>query len=250
MAAVALVCVLGGGSASGERSQEGNLIVFLRGGFSPLLLPRAHPAPIALRLAGGIETSDGSLLPRVTQLRLGLPREGVLSTRGLPSCSPRRLRDAKPIEALSACRGALVGRGRLDAQVALPNQQPFGMHAGLLAFNGRIGGRRAAIVHAYSVDPPTTVVLPFVIRREPGRLGTVLVADLPRALGPWPRLARFELALSRRFSYHGRSRSYLSASCPIPEFGTAGYLTLARADFTLAGGRRLSTEITRSCRAR
>jgi hypothetical protein len=238
------------GIARGERAQEGNLIVSLDGGISPLALPRDRPAPVAIHLEGGLDADRGNLLPRVTEIELGLPAQGVLSTRGLPVCPPRLLRDAKRPEALAACAGALVGRGRLTAQVRVPNQAPFQIHARLLAFNGRLDGTRAVILHGYSADPPTVVVLPFRLRPGQGRFGLSLVAKLPPALGPWPRLASFEMTLSRRYRYRGRARSYLSASCPIPERLQAGFFSFAKASFTLAGGRRTSIGIARGCRAR
>jgi hypothetical protein len=106
------------------------------------------------------------------------------------------------------------------------------------------------IFHGFAADPPTVVVLPFLLRLETGRLRTRLVADLPPELGPWPHFARFEVRLFRRFRFRGRDRSYISASCPIPKRFTAGFFSFAKASFTLAGGRRVGTSITRSCRAR
>ena len=251
LALLALLAALGAGLAQGERYQRGNLIVFLDGGLSPRKLPRDVLAPVGLRLDGGLETADGSLLPRVTRVELALPEQGTLSTRGLPVCSQRRLGDATSAQALAACRGALIGRGRLEADVLLPHQRPFQIRARLLAFNGRApNGRRAVIVHAFAPNPPTVVVLPFVLRNRKGRFGTALVADLPPTLGPWPHFAHFDLTLSRRYSYRGRAHSYLSASCPIPQIQTAGYVSLARAAFTLVGGGQISTEIARTCRAR
>jgi hypothetical protein len=247
--ALALLGTLGAGLASGERTQHGNLIIALDGGLSPLKLPRDRTAPIAVRLDGGLQTADGSLLPRVTRIELGLPGQGVLTTQGLPVCPQRRLRNTTPVKALQACGSALVGRGNLSAKVLLPNQPSFTVQARLLAFNGRIGGRRAVILHAFSADPPTVVVLPFLIRLRAGRLGTTLVADLPPSLGPWPRFAHFQMILSRRFTYRGQQRSYLSASCPIPRTNTAGFFSFARSTYTLAGGREVGTSIPRSCRA-
>lgn len=238
------------GVASAERSQSGNLIVSLDGRLAPLKLPRERPAPVAIHLEGGLETADGSLLPRVQRIELGLPGQGVLDTRGLPVCPQRLLRNTKPPEALAACRDALVGHGRLRAVVALPNQEPFTAAADLRAFNGRIGKQRAVILHAYLNDPPTVVVLPFRIGPGFGRFGTALVADLGAALGPSVRFAHFQIELSRKFSHRGRARSYLSATCPIPKSNTAGFVSLARVGFTLAGGRRIGTAIARSCRAR
>jgi hypothetical protein len=248
--ALALLGALGAGLARGERAQRGNLIVSLDGGLAPLKLPRDRTAPVAVRLEGGLRTADGSLLPRVTRIALGLPGQGVLSTRGLPTCSQRRLSNAKPPEALAACRSALVGRGRLEAQVVVPNQHPFTIRTRLLAFNGRVGGRRAVLLHAFAANPPIVAVVPFLVRPGSGRFGTALVGDLSAALGPWPRFAHFDITLSRRYVYRGQDRSYLSASCPIPPRLTAGFFSFARADLTFAGGRRIGTTITRGCRAR
>ena len=249
LAALASLGALSAGLARGERTQKGDLIVFLDGEISPLKLPRDHPAPAAIHLEGGLSRDGGGLLPRVTRIEIGLPSQGVLSTRGLPTCPRRRVRDERPREALAACRSALVGRGHLDAEVRVPHQPPFRTRARLLAFNGRIGSRRGVILHAFSADPPTVSVLPVELRRRGGRFGLALVADLPRALGPWPHLADFELDLGRRYSYRGRSRSYLSASCPIPRRFTAGFFSFARARLTLEGGRQIATSIARGCRA-
>jgi hypothetical protein len=245
-----LVGALAASTAGGERTQDGHLIVSLDGGLAPLALPREHPAPVAVRLAGGLRTTDGSLLPRVTRVELSLPGQGVLDTRGLPVCRASKLRDATTAGALAACRDALVGRGKLKAQVHVPNQPPFAVDAELLAFNGRVRGRRAVIFHGFAADPPTVVVLPFLLRLETGRVRTRLVADLPPELGPWLHFAHFDVRLFRRFAFSGRERSYISASCPIPKQFTAGFFSFAKASFTLAGGRRVGTSIIRSCRAR
>jgi hypothetical protein len=250
LAGVAALGLALAGLAHGESNQRGNLIVSLDGQLSPLKLPRERLVPVTVRLDGGLRTDDGETLPRVTRIELGLPAQATLSTRGLATCSQQRLRNATAAEALAACRPALVGRGRLEADVLLPNQQSFAIDAGLLAFNGRVGGHQAVVFHAFAPDPPTVVVLPFLVRRGSGRFGTALVADLPAALGPWPHFAHFEVELSRRYRYRGQSRSYLSASCPVPPRLTAGFFSLAQANFSLAEGGRIGTSIARSCRAR
>jgi len=237
--------------ASAERVQHGTLIISLDGRLSPLRLPRRHPAPVAVHLKGGLQTSDGSLLPRATRIEIGLPSQGVLSTRGLPGCSASRLRDLTRSAALAACGSALVGKGRLRARVALPGQGPFWIDAAALAFNGRVDGGPAVILHAFAPSPPTVAVVPFRIRRrQPGRFGTSLAADLARSLGPWVRLSGFSLTLHRRYAFRDRSKSYLSASCPIPQNITASFFSFAQATFTFADGRRMSSSaITRGCRA-
>lgn len=236
--------------AGAEQTQRGNLISSLDGELRPLALPRDRLASVAVHLEGRLRTEDNSLLPRVTRLELGLPGQGVLSTRGLPSCPARRLHDTRTSEALSACHKALVGRGRLDALVALPNQAPVDVHARLLAFNARFGRHRAVLLHAGSANPPSSSVLRLLVKPGSGRFGTALVGDISPALGPWPRLERFEITLFRRFGYRGRRRSYISASCPLPPALTAGFFSFARASYSLAGGGRIATAIARSCRAR
>ena len=198
---------------------SGNLIVSLDGGLSPLKLPRDRPAPVAVHLEGGLRTADGSLLPRVTRIELGLPGQGVLSTRGLPTCSA-----APPAQRDAGGSARRLPRRRWSATAAsrprcvLPNQQPFAVHARLLAFNGRVGGRRAVLLHAFAASPPTVVVLPFLDppRQRPLRDG----AGRQPAGGAGP-LAALRPLRDRRsraaIAYRGRRRSYLSASCPIPK---------------------------------
>ncbi|HET7590854.1 MAG TPA: hypothetical protein VFK14_11820 [Solirubrobacterales bacterium] len=236
--------------ASGEQTQRGQLISALGGELRPLALPRDHPAPVAVHLEGRLRTADGSLLPRVTRLELGLPGQGVLSTKGLPVCPARRLRNTRSVEALAACGPALVGRGQLEAVVALPGQDPIAVHARLLAFNARIGRRRAVLLHAGAASPPTAAVLPLLVSRGSGRFGKALRGRIASALGPWPRLRRFEVTLFRRYDYRGSRRSYLSASCPIPASLTAGFFSFARVSYRFAGGAQIATGIARSCRAR
>lgn len=249
--AVAVVTTALAGLAWGERAQYGSLIVSLDGGISPLRLPRQDPAPIALRYDGGLRTSDGSVLPRVVKVEFAVPGQGTLTTRGLPRCNPRQLHGADSRTALDVCRPALLGHGRLQAQVVLPNQQPFRIEAHLLMFNGRPEhGHQVVLMHAYASQPPLWVVVPFVIRHRKGWLGTSMVATLPRSLGPWPHFAHFEMTFSRRYREAGKERSFISASCPIPRRLTAGFFTLTRVTYTLLGGRRVSTAITRGCRAR
>jgi hypothetical protein len=237
-------------TAQGERAQRGNLIVTLDGGFAPRALPRDRPAPVSVQLLAGLQTADDSTLPRVTRVELGIPGQGLISSRGLATCKPRRIRNTTTARALEVCRPALIGSGRMVAQVKIPSQPAFAVHAHLLAFNGRVHGRRAVIIHGIAVRPPTVVVLPFLIQLRPGKFGTVLTAHLPPNLGPWPRFARVEMDLHRRYTYRGRERSYISATCPVPKRVPFAPFSFAKATFTLADGRQISKGIARSCWAR
>jgi hypothetical protein len=246
-----LWAALAPGAAVAERAQTDNLIVSLNGGGDPLALPRHRPAPVGVRLQGEIRTEDGSALPRLDEVRLELAGSGLLSTRGLPKCPGARLRTADTHQALYRCGDALIGEGSVEASIFIPEQRPFAIRGKLLAFNGlAAGGRPAVWMHVFSYDPPISLAVPFVRERGIGRFSTALVASLPEWIGPYPHLAAFDLMLSRRFVYRGELRSYASASCPVPQPFTAGFLSFARATYSFDDTRELSVESVRSCRAR
>jgi hypothetical protein len=237
--------------AGAERAQRGNLIVTLDGGISPKKLPRDRPVPVSVELEGGVHTTDGSPIPRVNWIKLELAWRGTLSTHGLPVCPQTRLRSTDSRQAIEACGGSLVGKGKLYAEIFVPNQEPFGVHANLLAFNGKTQAKRPAVlVHAYTPDPPVSFIIPFAVHHNSGNFRTVLVTTIRRSVGPWPHVANFQIKVARNFSHNGDRRSYLSASCPVPKHFTAGFLSFARAIYTFAGGRQLTTETVRGCRAR
>lgn len=247
-AATALVSA---GAALGEREQKGNVIASLDGQLTPLRLPRDRRAPVSVNLSGAIRTANGRILPRVVAMDFSLAGRGGIDTRGLPVCPLPAIKHSRDREALAACGDALVGRGRVDARVNIPDQDPLSIHASMFVFNGRTaGGATALFLHAYSEKPPISVVIPFVLHYSKRRLGTELHGIIPPSLGPWPSVADFSMTLDRRFSYRGERRSFLVGSCPLPRRLSSGLLTLARLGFTLEGNRRISTEIVRTCRVR
>ena len=254
LTALALVAYVGSYTAApvgAERTQSGNLIVSLDGGITPRKLPRWNRVPVTVQLAGGIRTADNSPLPRVNRLKLELAWRGLLNIHGLPVCPQVRLRGIDTQQAINSCGPAIVGRGRLYAKIFVPNQSPFGIKANLVAFNGRTKvGRPAVLVHAYTPDPPVAFVIPFSVRRQKGAFRTVLVTTIKKSVGTWPHVSSFRIEVARNFTYLGKRRSYLSASCPVPPKFTAGFLSFARATYTFAGGEELAIESVRSCRAR
>jgi hypothetical protein len=198
-----------------------------------------------------VDTVDHSPLPRVNRLKLELGWRGELLTRGLPICPQVSLKGLGTEQALDQCGDALVGRGKLSARIFVPGQDPFGVRAYLLAFNGRTRvGRRAIIVHAYASKPPISFVIPFVVHRQTGAFHTVLVTTIRRSVGTWPHVASFKVDIGRSFVHDGERRSYLNARCPLPSAFTVGFVSFARATYSFADGRDVKVEAVRSCRAR
>jgi hypothetical protein len=239
------------GRAGAERSGRAGVIVSLDGSISPRHIPRHRPVPVSLTLAGTVRSSDGSPPPRLQRIEIAFGARGGLDTTGLSRCPRSRLRNATARQALARCRAALVGRGQISTEVRLDPEKPLLARAGVLAFNGRSGGRPAVWVHAYSASPPVSFVLPFYLRRlRAGAYGVLLRAPVQSALGRWPRLRSFRITLGRRYRVRGMPRSYLSARCPLPPRFSIGILPLARATYHFAPRPTLSTTILRGCRVR
>lgn len=237
--------------AGAERTGGGGVIVSLDGSIAPRQLPRQRPAPVSLTLEGTVRAEAGEQPPHLDRIELAFGARGGLDAAGLPRCPRARLRNATRQQALARCGAALVGRGTLEAEVPLDPERPLLAHAGLLAFNGRSGGRPAVWVHAYSASPPVSFVLPFYLRRlGHGAFGYLLRAPVAASLGRWPRLRGFRIRLGRSYRSGGARHSYLNARCPLPPRFRTLSVPLAKATYSFASGPTLSTTILRRCRVR
>jgi hypothetical protein len=241
-----------GGDGGASIVQKGTLRVEVDGSLSPQKLPRQGAAPIAVTVSGRVSTTDGSHPPQLEALRVELNRHGRLDLAGLPVCPYHRIQPASSSRALSACRGALVGRGRFEAEISLGTQEPYPTTGQMLVFNGRRHGKPVLFGQIYAPRPfATSFVIVFALHRIPhGTYGTALTASLPKALGSWGNLTGLEMRLSRRFTYRGERRSFLSAGCPAPGGFPGTVFSLARTSFRFAGAGELTSTLPRSCQVR
>jgi hypothetical protein len=253
VAAGALVAtVLFSSLALGEVGQDGTVRVSVSGDLSPSKLPRKGTAPIAVSVGGKISSTDKSLgLPQLEKMSIAINRYGHLDTRGLPRCRMGEIDPSTNQEALAVCRSSLIGEGSFSADVKLPEQSPFPSEGRVLAFNGRLNGHPAVLAHIYGKRPlPTSIVLPFVITGTRGTFGTLLSASLPQVTGEWGYVTGLSMTLKRKFTYKGKSRSYLSAGCPAPTGLRRLSFPLARTSFVFASGATVITTLTRHCRVK
>ncbi|MDX6634328.1 MAG: trimeric autotransporter adhesin [Solirubrobacterales bacterium] len=242
----------GNGAHASEVVGQHGIRVRMKAKMSPRALPRKGLAPVAVTVGGQVSSTDGDLPPQLKALRIDINRHGEVDYRGLPLCDVNRIQPASSSRALSACRSSLVGEGRFSASIILSAQEPYPTKGRLLVFNGRHRGHPALLAQIYSPYPfATSFVIPFTVTRSSkGQFGTSLVALLPKALGDWGYLTGIEMRLRRKFRYRGSSRSYLSAGCPAPKGLSSVLFPLVRAEFSFAGGKRVSSTVVRSCRAR
>lgn len=236
-------------AAMGETIQQHGIRVSFDGEITPRKLPRSGTAPVAVAVGTRISGSPGKPLPRLTKIEIAINRHGHLDPTGLPICEVSDIQPATNAKALEACRGALVGEGHFSASVALNRQAAFPSDGKLLAFNGTYRGEPAILAHVYGTEPvPTSFTLPFVVGRAKGTFGSTLTATIPP--GEDNLITAIDLELHRTFTYKGKRRSYASAGCPAPKGLSVAPFPFARASYAFAGGKKLSSTLTRSCRAR
>jgi hypothetical protein len=236
LVAVALLSAGLAAGAAGETVQSDNLIVSIDGGISPTKLSRKTPEPIGLSVSGTIKTADGSRVPVLKTLSLQFDRHGQIYTKGLPTCSVGKLASTLTAQARKICGPALVGGGRVTAEVALPEQQPFDASGPLLIFNGKPrGGRPVLIFHVHAdVPAPTTFVTTGMVNKSSGRFGTETLIKIPTIVAGQGSLIAFQANLKKTWTYRGRKRSLLTASCPTGSLLAHGVFAFS-GDTTVAG---------------
>lgn len=245
IAILAVGVVLGGGvivSAAAETVEIGNLSFTVDGRITPTKLPKKGEAPITLEVSGKIENKDGSHPPALKTLQLEFDQHGRLNTKGLPTCTVGKLLNTLTAQARRVCGKALIGSGSVSADIALPEQEPFGASGPLLIFNGAPkGGKQVMIFHVHAhVPAPTTFVTTAVISKTKGKYGTSALIQIPNIVSGQGSLTGFRASLSKTWTYKGKKQSLLLAGCP------TGSL-YARGEFTFADGTRGSGTVVRPC---
>ncbi len=226
--------------------RAGNLILKINGAVTPRKLPRARLAPITLHASGNVSTTDGTQPPALKEVTIDFDKHGTVNARGLPACQPGKLQATDTQHAKEACRGAIVGSGKVRVRVAFPEQTPFESSGPLVLFNGGVrGGVTTMFIHAYvNVPAPTAIVSRVKIKKiHKGRYGTRAVANVPVIAGGSGSVVQFNLAVHRLFKRHGKKQSYLLAKCANGHF-------FAHAVAKYRNGNTMVGNIVRACTPR
>ncbi len=241
------VVVAGLATAAGNHKpviiQEGNLKVTADGGFNPTALSKTKLSPIGLEVSGKIETTDGKHPPALREFIVETDKNGTINAKGLATCTIGKLVARETKAAEKACPTSIVGEGKTDVEVEFAEQPPITVHSKLVAFNGGVkGGVTTLLIHAFLKNPVSAAVVTTVkvSKIHKGRFGTKSVASIPVIAGGAGSPVFFELKIKRKFTYKGKSQSYLLAKCP------DGHIN-ARGTAVFSDGRHLSGEIVRPC---
>jgi hypothetical protein len=228
--------------AQAQVVKSGNLEIEIEGDFAPKALPKKTQAPIKLEVEGSMATLDKSHVPAVKEIYLEFDRNGKLNTKGLASCTVGKLQSTLTNQAKAACRKALIGTGRVTAEIALPEQRPFSAGGPLLIFNGSKGRKQELIFHVFAnVPAPTTVVTTAKIGKGKGPYGTTARVKVPSITSGQGSLTSFKAKLRKSWRTKGRKQNLLLARCP------SGRLK-ARGDIKFVSGDKLSGRIVKSCK--
>jgi DNA-binding beta-propeller fold protein YncE len=240
----------GAGASASVVVQRGPVRVNFDGKLTPHSLPRHGTAPVGIAVEAKIVATEGGTPPQLRRIAIAINRNGRLTSAGLPVCRLHEIQPSTTAGALAACGSSLVGEGHFSANVKLPEQSPFPSAGKVLAFNGRFDGKPAILAHIYGTQPaPTSNVLSFLVKGIDGTYGTILEASLPQATGNWGYVTGLRMNLKRRFSYHGKARSYLTAGCPAPAGFPSAVFPLARTSFVFADMKPLVAVLNRTCKA-
>lgn len=244
LAALALATAAGSAVGDGAVVEVNDLVLRADGGFQPQTLPRRAYAPIDFQGHVDIEGKGGGGPPALQQALIDFDRDGRLSVAGLPSCTPGTVASAGTAEARAACRGAIVGGGRIEAMVSLPSG-PVPASSALTIFNGpHVAGNPSVILHArFTVPAVETHAILVPIEPLTGRFGYRARLDLPPLAGGLGALTHVDVDIGRRYRAAGKRRSYISARCSDNVLQTHGR-------FAFADGTVISGQVEKYCRSK
>ena len=234
------------GLAGAATVRVGTLVLHADGAFEPRALPRRSFAPIHFQGYGQIKETNGSVPPPLRHVKIEFDHDGRVTTTGLPTCPPRELEGTTTAQARRRCRGAIVGTGHIAAAVTLAGLARIDLKAPLTLFNGpRREGHPTVLGQARAPFPisETYVIVAPIERIHSGVYGYRTEFDIPPIAGGFGSLTRIDAKIGRRYRFHGRPRSFVSARC-------SDYVLQTRGSFFFADGTVIYGSAFKACTPR
>jgi hypothetical protein len=220
--------------------RAGNLILSFDAGITPKALSKTTMEPVALNLEAKIATADGTHPAQMYGLRVHMDKNVSVDARGVPTCKRVPLQQQTTIEgARQLCKGAVVGTGTIEVEVASPGQPQTAIHAQLIAFNGgvRYGGTTSIFIYAFLPSPISAALVTILdVHKEhkaPHR--TRFFTVFPPIAEFYGSVTAFRLTFPKKlFAYKGVKHGYLLAKCADGHFHAQAeaFLSSREADFT------------------
>jgi hypothetical protein len=228
-------------AAGGVAVSGGTLVGYFDAGFSPSKLSTTEPRPIRLRVAANFVANRGTgPFPAMEELifrtdkQIGIDVRKTPTAGEIPGCGSGR-QPPRTVAALrKACAAAVIGGGRMEVQVQLPDQPPVSIDSELTALNGGVkGGKRRVYIHAFLTAPaPGWIVTTAEIRKiRDDTYGMEAAASIPKIAGGYGSITSFAFSLKQ---------GILTATCPN-----------GRLDFDVqaafADGTQMAQPVVRTC---
>ncbi len=221
--------------------RAGNLEVTIDGssGVTPKALSKSKYTPIAFTAAGSVRNKDGTQPPPIKEVLLDSKNVAV-NVKGYPTCPSKELqtRDTKTVERV--CGSAIIGKGKTNVVVQLPEQRPIPAKSPLLVLNGGTrGGTTTFYIHAYLTQPIVTAIVTTVKIKKSGN-GLKTVSTIPKIVNGYGSVTSFSLKIDKKFTYKHKKYSVLSAKC-------VGGKIQAHVTAKFYDNSKLSTNVLRTC---
>jgi hypothetical protein len=171
----------------------------------PRALPKRVMAPIAVAARGEIVSADGSQPPALREMVVDLDKNAEIHAADFPSCGLRRLEGRGAAEVRSACRDAIVGRGK--ALIGVGSSERGSVEVPLTLVNGGVAGSITRLFVHGEIPAPEPVAIVSVAKVEKarkGRYGHTATWRIPSILDGAGSLLELNFQLER---------GYVSARC-------------------------------------
>jgi hypothetical protein len=195
-----------------------NLKFTVGGTPSPRTLPKKKLAPVALKVSGKIQTTDGTHPPALREAIVE-EKNAVVNAEGVPVCRGSQLEARDTKAAKRVCGRSIIGRGSAHAEISFVEQKPIKVPSPLLIFNGGAKhGRTTMYVHAFIAVPvPAAIVTTITIKKVHNGLYAVVKVPVSRAAAGRRWTSRSRSA--RRSSPRSTTKhTYWAARCPHGHF--------------------------------
>jgi hypothetical protein len=215
----------------------------------PKNLSKTTFTPISLKVTTKTTTTtnpNGVPSPAVRAV-VDFDKNAQLYTKGIPTCDAAKLQNTSTDAALAACGNAKISTAG-SGNVLLPvGPKVFPVPVTITGFNGvPQGGKPVVLLHAYGAAPvqTTQVLVGKVLNYNKEGFGPRLDVEIPKLAGGAGALTDFTVTISKKYTFKGQKRSFVSAKCPNSK------KLKARGTFTFSDGEALTAVDSQSCKQR
>jgi hypothetical protein len=221
-----------GSSALAVEVQPGEVEAKFDARFSPQHFSPSKPAPVSPWVSMRFRTPGYSRVPALKEFEIEEDRRLRLNLKGVPV--GRRGSIDKPPPAEQGCKTALIGKGKVEVYIPVPEGIPIMASSEVTVYNAGVhhGVRTLFLTFFLTVPTPKEIVSTIAVKKAgDSRYGLKLVGSDPEVAGGFGSIT----SLAWRFH-----KSVFSATCPAGHLNT-GFAT------TFVDGTHLLGKVTRPC---